>query len=491
MARPLTFGFKIAAGFAATTALTLVAGGVAIVTLQSVVTDKDRLVTVYAARQMAVERTRERFASVVAERWGFLLTGESRFLETPTDFIEEPLLQGAANLEFATPDERRALDQAKKAIRGWEAAIDGVVAKRRAGAALADVVRMFDNDVIPRFKTADKELEDFFRQQGAALDRAKQRSTDNAQNATGLVIGISGAALLLAAAIALFLTRSLTRQIGSAVQHIQGSSTELQAAANQQASASGEQVSAITEVSTTLKELLTSSRQIAESAQRVSRIATETAASATEGDKVGRRAQEAIETIKRQVDRIVAHMLELGKRSQEIGGILDIIKELAEQTNILSINATIESSGAGEAGRRFGAVADEIRKLADRVTGSTREIRALIEEVRAVANTTVMTTEDGAKAVDLGTRQILEAAAAFKQIASLVGTTAEAAREIELSTKQQTTAVEQVNLAIADVAQAARETETSSRQTLETSSQLTGVSVGLAELVTANGAAGH
>ncbi len=78
--------------------------------------------------------------------------------------------------------------------------------------------------------------------------------------------------------------------------------------------------------------------------------------------------------IKKQVDLIVTHMLDLGRKSQQIGGVVDIINELADQTNILAINATIEAAGAGDNGRRFAVVADEIRKLADRVGGSTKDI---------------------------------------------------------------------------------------------------------------------
>jgi methyl-accepting chemotaxis protein len=182
-------------------------------------------------------------------------------------------------------------------------------------------------------------------------------------------------------------------------------------------------------------------------------------------------------------------MLDLGKKSQEIGGILEIINELAEQTNILAINATIEAAGAGDAGRRFAVVAEEIRRLADRVGGSTKDIRGLIDEVRAAVNTTVMATESGTKAVDAGARQFGDAASAFGQIRSLVSTTTEAAREIELSTKQQASAVEQVNAAIANVAQASRETESSSGQTLQTASQLAGLSRELLKVVQAGAAA--
>jgi methyl-accepting chemotaxis protein len=209
------------------------------------------------------------------------------------------------------------------------------------------------------------------------------------------------------------------------------------------------------------------------------------ASSARTGDGTVEGAHASIGGIRRQVDLIVSHMLELGRKSQEIGGVVDIVAELAEQTNILAINATIEAAGSGEAGRRFGVVADEIRKLADRVAGSTKEIRGLIEDVRAAVNTTVMATETGSKAVDAGTQQFGHVADAFRQITSLVGTTTEAAREIELSTKQQATAVEQVNVAIANVAQATKETEASSGQTLITASQLTGLSSELLRLVRA------
>jgi methyl-accepting chemotaxis protein len=244
------------------------------------------------------------------------------------------------------------------------------------------------------------------------------------------------------------------------------------------------------EVSTTISELLATSRQIAESARSVADIAGQTASQARTGDATVARGTEAVAAIKRQVDAIVSHMLELGKKSQQIGAVLDIVSELAEQTNILAINATIEAAGAGESGRRFGVVADEIRKLADRVGGSTKEIRTLIDDVRAAVNTTVMTTETGSKAVEAGSAQFGEVAGAFRQISNQVLTATEAAREIELSTKQQATAVEQVNVAITNVAQASKESEVSTSQTLRTASELASLSRELLRLVEAqrNGA---
>ncbi len=194
-------------------------------------------------------------------------------------------------------------------------------------------------------------------------------------------------------------------------------------------------------------------------------------------------ARDSVGSVKRQVDLIVTHMLDLGKKSQQIGAVLDLINELAEQTNILAINATIEAAGAGDAGKRFAVVAEEIRKLADRVGGSTKEIRVLIDDVRSAVNTTVMVTEAGSKAVESGSAQMGAVASSFTAIASLVETTTSAAQEIGLSTKQQTTAVEQVTLAITSVSQASKESEVSTTQTLQTASQLSALARDLSRLI--------
>src|SRR3984893_3355106 len=130
--------------------------------------------------------------------------------------------------------------------------------------------------------------------------------------------------------------------------------------------------------------------------------------------------------IKTQVDAVEVQVLELGKKSQLIGSITEMINELADQTNILAINATIEAAGAGEWGKRFSVVADEIRKLADRVSISSSEIRQLLDNIRASASATISATQDSSKLVDAGVREFAEVAISFKQSAALVSTASEA-----------------------------------------------------------------
>jgi len=422
---------------------------------------------------------------------GYLLTGDDNYLEPYKAALAsiQTTFNDLRKLTADNPDQQRRLSALSQPIdsklaelkqtidlrrtQGLDAALK--VVQSNTGKAYMDEARRIIGD-------ADQEERDLLKKR---TDEARA-SADMTQAVT-LWGGLIGT--LAVAVIGWLITRSLSQQIGSAVGQVRSSSTELQSAANQQASGAKEQATAMAEISTTISELLASSRQIAESAQRVAHNAEETANAARSGHSTVDMTQDSISSIRRQVDQIVSHMLELGKKSQEIGAVLDIVSELAEQTNILAINATIEAAGAGEAGKRFAVVAEEIRNLADRVGGSTKEVRTLIEDVRSAVNTTVMATETGSKAVDAGSRQFGDLASAFKQIVNLVSTTTEAAREIELSTKQQSTAVEQVNVAVANVTQASMETETSAGQTLQTVSQMATLSRDLLRIITPHMAA--
>ena len=484
MARNWTFGQKVGAGFAVIVLLAVAMGVVAVYTLRSVVASKDRVITSNAALLVEAESINGLQERATANARGFLLTREERFLER----LRETRTESDATLNHLrqltdTDERRRRLDAVERARADYRQATDRVIELRRTPASLDVVVRAFDDETGPRRDVLVGQLRSFISAEEKLLDAARQAATDSAAFASTLVVVMAVIAVVLAVLIAVILTRTLGRQIGTAIGQVQSSSAELQAAANQQATGAREQATAMSEITTTISELLATSRQIAESAQRVAGIAGQTANAARAGDGTVATAHESIAGIRRQVDLIVGHMLELGKKSQQIGSVLDIVSELAEQTNILAINATIEAAGAGEAGRRFAVVAEEIRKLADRVAGSTKEIRGLIDDVRGAVNTTVMATESGSKTVDAGSKQFGEVASALKEIAALVGTTTEAAREIELSTKQQSTAVEQVNVAISNVAQATKETEASSGQTLQTAVQLAGLSRDLLRLV--------
>jgi methyl-accepting chemotaxis protein len=484
MAQSWTFGRKIALGFGLSVLILLVVGTVAYRSTDVLIENNANVAHTHLVLEDIAQLLSLMKDAETGQR-GFVITADEAYLEPYLGSLA-PVAKTMENLRGLTSDNPRQqcrLDEAEPLIAAKLAELKRTIEMRRTlGFEPTQKVVMSNEgksamDQLRKLLGAmDQEERDLLKQRGEAAEAS----------ASGAKTTISVGALLalvLVSVAGFVITRSLNHQLGTAISSIRSSSAELQAAATQQASGSREQSSATSEVSTTIRELLATSRQIAESAQRVARIAEETAGGARTGDQTVQRAQEAISIIKRQVDLIVSHMLDLGKKSQQAGGILEIINELAEQTNILAINASIEAAGAGESGKRFAVVADEIRKLADRVGGSTKEIRGLIEDIRAAVNTTVMATESGTKAVDAGTRQFGEVTASFQQIAGLVGTTTEAAREIELSTKQQATAVEQVNVAISNAAQSTKENEASSNQTLQTATQLADLSRDLVKLI--------
>ena len=479
-----TFGKKIAAGFALSFVLMAMIGVAAYRSINTLSNTSQMVAHTHRVLDRLAEVLNVLQDAEIGGR-GYIITGDESFLQ-PYQNAETKIMTVVNDLRALivdNPAQQKRLSQAEPIVMAKLSLTKRYIEMRKAR-EIETVTKLVQAGEGQRLMDDLRRIFGEMEQEERILLKQRAGQVEAAVNSSTLSITLGTlVCLLIVSAAGMVITRSLTSQIGAAVQHMQSSSSELQVASNQQSMGSREQATAMKEITTTMNELLVTSKQIAESAQRVAHIAEETAIGARSGNQTVTKANDSIVGIKRQVDLIVTHMLDLGKKSQQIGGILEIINELAEQTNILAINATIEAAGAGENGKRFAVVADEIRKLADRVGGSTKEIRGLIDDIRAAVNTTVMTTEGGTKAVEAGAQQFSEVAIAFKQIVSLVSTTTEATREIELSTKQQSTAVSQVNIAVSNVAQAARETEVSSSQTLQTATELIKLSRDLMRLI--------
>ncbi|HSH70229.1 MAG TPA: methyl-accepting chemotaxis protein, partial [Deferrisomatales bacterium] len=160
---------------------------------------------------------------------------------------------------------------------------------------------------------------------------------------------------------------------------------------------------------------------------------------------------EGMAQVKQKVNAIADAMLELGKKSQKIGGIANIVDEISEQTHLLALNAAIEAAGAGEHGKRFSVVAAEIRRLAERTVEATAQIRGLVEEIQDSTNDTVLTTEKGTGIVMDASDRVDRIGDSLEGILALVRQTKESSREITVATQQQATAGEQMVLTITDI----------------------------------------
>jgi CHASE3 domain sensor protein len=468
-----TFGRRLGLGYALAVVTLLLVAVLGYQTTAHLV-ENDHWVTHSTLVRESIGRL---FAGVVeaeSGQRGFVITGREDFLEPYTRAMSELERDyGALRALIAdNPVQTRRAEAVHALIAERDAELKQVIGLKRSAGVGEAAKFISSGEGLRKMQQLRAAVHEMDHAEEELLARRREEAETSSVTARTVILWGSVLGTGFVALVGWLIARTLARQIGSVVRNVQSSSAELQSAANQLLTSAKEQATAMNEISTTISELLATAKQIAESARRVSSIAGDTATAARGGDQTVERTNEAIGNIQRQVDLIVSHMLDLGKKSQQIGLFLDLINELAEQTNILAINATIEAAGAGENGKRFAVVAEEIRRLADRVGASTKEIRQLIEDIRSAVNKTVMTTETGNKAVEAGARLFGEVTASFGSISSMVVTTTEAAREIELSTKQQSSAVEQVNVAIANVAQAARETESSSSQTLQTAVEL-------------------
>ncbi|MEU8657601.1 methyl-accepting chemotaxis protein [Actinoplanes philippinensis] len=479
-----TYGRKLAIGVVITVLFTLFTIITSVVGLVFVVKAKDATIASATGCLSGAENLSRLMEMRIADYRAYLLnkTPESARLTEESHRSFRQLL-GEMGCAGGDADSRAKVAEITALDDKHAAATTEMMTIRTQTDDIEEINRLNDAKVVPVRESLQKALADLIELVKIDVGESRQASSDRATQAIALIVGLGVLTTISAVLVALRLSRELKREVGTAVGHIQSSSAQLEAAAAQQVSGGRDQASAMSEITTTISELLITSRQIADSAQRVSKIAEDTEAAARAGDATIDQTRASIGTIRSQVDQIVQHMLALGEKSQQIGQVVDLVSELAEQTNILAINATIEASGAGEWGRRFAVVAEEIRKLADRTAGSAKEIRALIEDVRGAVNTTVMATEIGAKAVDAGARKFDDATNSFREIVQLVATTNDATREIELSTKQQTTAVEQVNVAASDTARVSRETEASAVQTKQTAAHLSNLSSDLLEMV--------
>jgi methyl-accepting chemotaxis protein len=259
----------------------------------------------------------------------------------------------------------------------------------------------------------------------------------------------------------------LITQTQESSRRLAQSSSEILSATEQQASGAAEQAASISQTTATMEELAATYRQIADNADSVVRMAEATLGTAESGQQAVANSLAAMEQIKVRAQSSANKILALGERSQQIGQVLAIINNIADQTKILALNAAIEAARAGEAGKGFSVVAIEIRKLAESVVDSTAEISTIMTEIQKAANDLVISTEQELKQVSEGVELGNVTGDSLEQILDMIEQTTSSAKEISVATQQQRTATEQVVKAMKEVAQVAQQTAAGSKQVVE------------------------
>ena len=270
-------------------------------------------------------------------------------------------------------------------------------------------------------------------------------------------------------------------RVRKAAIDVSGSASHILVAADEMTTGATQQDQEITNTSSAVEELTVSMKQVSNNAEASAEAARRALDAAEQGNRAVRDTLEGMQRIRASVQATAKKIKSLGDRSLEISEIINVINDITEQTNLLALNAAIEAARAGEAGRGFAVVADEVRKLAEHSRSATKDIAALIKAIQAETNEAVVVMEEGTKEVEVGAGLADQAGKALEAISSVVRQSAELVQEISLASKQQVRGTEGVANAMQIISGITRQTSQGARQTVSTVSNLVKLSEQLNE----------
>lgn len=258
--------------------------------------------------------------------------------------------------------------------------------------------------------------------------------------------------------------RGATASLSANVNTLAASASEILAATTLVASGAAETGTAIAQTTSTVEEV----KQTAQLASQKAKQVSDGAQNATQVAQAGRRSVnasiEGMRHVQSQMESIAETVVRLNEHSQAIGEITAAVNDLAEQSNLLAVNAAIEAAKAGEQGKGFSVVAQEVRSLAEQSRQATAQVRGILHDIQKATTAAVLATEQGSKAVEAGLKQATEAGEAIAQLAGTVGEAAQAATQIAASSQQQLIGTDQVALAMQNIHQASMQNVAATKQ---------------------------
>ena len=277
--------------------------------------------------------------------------------------------------------------------------------------------------------------------------------------------------------------REMVRGIASTAEHLAAASEEISAGATQSAETARIQAEQTRHVATAMAEMSTAVEQVSENSQTASDSSHQAAETANQGGQV---VEEALETMRRIAESsgtVAARITKLGHSSEQIGEIVAVIDEIADQTNLLALNAAIEAARAGEQGRGFAVVADEVRKLAERTTKATKEIATMIESIQVEAKSAVEAIEAGSRDVGIGVEKTTASGTALQEIIRASEQVGDMISRIATAATEQSSATVEVNSSITQISDLTEESSAAAEQTAKACASLSKMALDLQTLV--------
>jgi methyl-accepting chemotaxis protein len=277
--------------------------------------------------------------------------------------------------------------------------------------------------------------------------------------------------------------REMVRGIASTAEHLAAASEEISAGASQSAETARIQADQTRQVATAMAEMSSVVEQVSENSNTASASSHQAAEAAQQGGQVVEDALETMRRIAESSSTMAARITKLGNSSVQIGEIVAVIDEIADQTNLLALNAAIEAARAGEQGRGFAVVADEVRKLAERTTKATKEIATMIESIQVEAKSAVEAIESGSHDVMIGVEKTTASGTALQEIIRASEQVGDMISRIATAATEQSSATEAVNSSVTQISNLTAESSAAAEQTAKACASLSKMALDLQTLV--------
>ncbi len=277
--------------------------------------------------------------------------------------------------------------------------------------------------------------------------------------------------------------RNLVTTINGTSEKVSGASQETRATAMHLAEASEMQTQQITQTTSAIKEMTEAMEQMTKDAKESADVAQRSVEIAGKGGATVRNTIRGMDTIREQIQETSKRIKRLGESSQEIGDIVELIDDIADQTNILALNAAMQAAMAGEAGRGFAVVADEVQRLAERSSNATKQIEALVKTIQADTNEAVASMEASTSGVVSGAKLAEEAGAALLEIENVSNYIADLTRKIADSAERQSLRAGEVDTNMTVIQEITTQTAEGTRETAAKVGELVDLAVELQRTV--------
>lgn len=449
----MTIGKKISAGYVLILLFILIVASTSLYTFRITKDSYTGFINVNQRIVLLATELRVDILKMTEGYRGFLLFGEESFLEPWNQGIKEAKrdIDEMSTLVSSAQEQKQLEDIT--VLKDKLIELQKPIIELRRQNKTQEVLKEAEKIRPLRIEVFEK-VDTFVTKQNQILIQAQEQISNKINLISTIMIVISLLALFSGFTIAFLLTRSTTQQLRESITQLSSSSSQIVATTAQVATSAIETTTAISETSATVEEVKQTAHIASQKAKYVLESAQKSAQVSQKGKTIVKETIEGMGQIKEQMGSIAEHIVKLSEQNQAIGEIISTVNDLAEQSNLLAVNAAIEAAKAGEQGKGFSVVAQEVKSLAEQSKRATTQIRTILMDIQKAMSRTVMATERGTKVVELGVKLSIDTGEAINLLSESITESSQAATQIAASSQQQLVGMDQVALAMDNIRQA-------------------------------------